>query len=110
MPVSGKVESTDADLEAALRRELEEETGLTGPRRVVPLDWEVPFTADNGETWRLHAFGVEVDRSFRPELSAEHDASEWVTPGEAMARLHYEDNREAVRRLLERTAGFSPNL
>ena len=102
VPVSGKVEPTDADFEAALRRELAEETGLVSPRRVVPLDWHLRFRADNGETWRLHAYAVEVDRSFVPVLSAEHEAFRWVPPSEAMGLLHYEDNRAAVGRLLAR--------
>jgi 8-oxo-dGTP pyrophosphatase MutT (NUDIX family) len=110
VPVSGKVEPADADLESALRRELREETGLEDPSRVVPLDWHVPFRADNGETWRLHAYAVEVPRGFVPHLSPEHDAFEWVTPEEAQRRLHFEDNRQAVARLVERVGGSSPNV
>ena len=108
VPVSGKVEPSDADLEAALRRELEEETGLRAPRSVVPLDWHVPFRADNGETWRLHAFAVEVDDGFAPRLSDEHDAFAWVEPAEALRRLHYPDNRGAVERLLAHEGVSSP--
>jgi 8-oxo-dGTP pyrophosphatase MutT (NUDIX family) len=110
VPVSGKVDRSDADFESALRRELVEETGLRSPRRIVPLDWHVPFTADNGETWRLHAYAVEVGRDFTPRLSGEHEAAEWVTPEEAVHRLHFEDNRAAVRRLLERIGTASPNV
>ena len=110
VPVSGKVEPDDADLMAALRRELEEETGLSSPRRILDLDWQVPFRADNGETWRLHAFGVEVDRRFDPRLSREHDAFEWVALPEAERRLHFPDNREAVRRLAVRLGAASPNV
>ncbi len=103
VPVSGKVEPDDPSFEAALRRELTEETGLEHPRRVIPLDWEVVFDAPEGkETWRLHAFGVEVDAGWTPTLSAEHEAFEWVTASEAIGRLHYGDNREAVSRLVER--------
>jgi 8-oxo-dGTP pyrophosphatase MutT (NUDIX family) len=102
VPVSGKVDPGDATLVAALRRELHEETGLRSPLRVVPLDWQVPFRADNGEVWRLHAYGAEVAAGFEPRLSEEHDAYEWVSPEEAGRRLHYEDNRAAVRRLVER--------
>lgn len=105
VPVSGKVEPTDPDLVAALRRELREETGYRAPGAVTPLDWEVTFPAPNGETWRLHAFAVEVDPEFTPQLSDEHDAYAWVTPEDAIARLHYDDNREAVRRLLARLTG-----
>jgi len=110
VPVSGKVDPSDADLESALRRELLEETGLRSPRRILPLDWHVPFRADNGETWRLHAYAVEVDRGFVPRLSDEHEAAEWVAPDEAVRRLHFEDNRAAVRRLLERVGTSSPNV
>ena len=110
VPVSGKVDLSDADLEAAVRREVAEETALAHPRRVFPLDWHVPFRADNGETWRLHAFGVEVDRSFRPTISPEHEAWEWVGVDEALRRLHFEDNREAVRRLAARLGAPAPNV
>jgi dihydroneopterin triphosphate diphosphatase len=102
VPVSGKVEPTDADLESALRRELREETGLTAPRHVEPLDWHVPFPASNGETWRLHAYAVEVDRPTPVALGDEHEAFAWLAPEEAIRRLHYPDNQDAVRRLLER--------
>ena len=110
VPVSGKVDPGDADLESALRREVAEETGLASPRRVFALDWHVPFRADNGETWRLHAYGVEVDRSFSPRLSPEHEAAEWVSATVAVERLHFADNRAAVGRLAERLGGPSPNV
>jgi len=109
VPVSGKVEPSDADLEAAVRRELEEETGLANPLAVTPLDWHVPFRAPNGETWRLHAYAVEVPRPFPPRLSDEHDAFDWVAPEEAVRRLHYPDNREAVGRLVRRLGARDRN-
>jgi len=102
VPISGKVDPGDTTLGAALLRELHEETGLRRPRRVESLDWAVPFRADNGEVWRLHAYAVEVASGFEPRLSPEHDACEWVGPDEAQRRLHYPDNREAVARLVER--------
>jgi 8-oxo-dGTP pyrophosphatase MutT (NUDIX family) len=110
VPISGKVEPQDPDLEAGLRRELSEETGLRRPTAITSLDWHVRFRADNGEIWRLHAYAVEVPASFEPRLSAEHEAAEWVDPDEAKRRLHYEDNRAAVDRLRERLGSpVSPN-
>lgn len=110
VPVSGKVEPTDRDFPSALGREVEEETGLSlRPEELIDLDWHVPFRADNGETWRLHAFAVEVPRSFQPRLSREHEAAEWVSAEEAVRRLHFEDNRAAVERLRERLPGRHPD-
>jgi lipoyl(octanoyl) transferase len=112
VPVSGKVEPTDPDLEAALRRELSEETGFDHPRRVHPLDWSVEFDGPDGRRWRLFAFGVELDEEASPRLSAEHEAFEWVDEGSAIARLHYEDNRAAVglvgRTVRSEAAGGAP--
>lgn len=99
MPVSGKVEPGDPDLPAALRRELAEETGAREVPVLFDLDWHVRFEGPDGRPWRLHAFGVRVPRSFTPTLSREHDAFAWVSPEEAVRRLHYDDNRAAVERL-----------
>jgi len=103
VPVSGKVETGDGDFRSALCRELEEETGLTSrPEELIDLDWHVPFVADNGETWRLHAFALRVPRTFLPRLSPEHEGAEWVPVEVALRRLHFEDNRQAVERLRAR--------
>jgi len=100
VPVSGKVDASDADFPSALCRELEEETGLLcRPEELIDLDWHVPFRADNGEVWRLHAFALRVPRSFEPRLSGEHEAAEWVSAEEAIRRLHFDDNKTAVERL-----------
>lgn len=109
VPVSGKVEATDHDFPSALCREVEEETGLLlRPERLLDLDWHVPFPVERGETWRLHAFAVEVPRSFVPRLSPEHEAFEWVAFEEAVRRLHFEDNRAAVVRLRARRGAAHP--
>lgn len=104
VPVSGKVEASDRDFEYALRRELAEETGFTEFRGFFSLDWEVTFDGPDHRPWRLHAFGVELDRERTPRLSEEHEAFEWVSPEEALHRLHYPDNREAVAKLLQHPA------
>ena len=105
VPVSGKVEPTDRDLPSALRRELAEETGFDRARRLFPLNWTVRFEGPDGRPWRLHAFGVELDRAEDPRLSDEHDAFAWLPFDAATARLHYADNRSAVDRLARSLTG-----
>jgi 8-oxo-dGTP pyrophosphatase MutT (NUDIX family) len=100
--VSGKVDASDAGFEEALRRELAEETGFDRFVAVLDLDWSVEFDGPDGRRWRLHAFGVELDGDRAPVLSPEHVAFEWLPPEVARSRLHYQDNRDAVTRLLER--------
>ncbi|HEV2520368.1 MAG TPA: NUDIX domain-containing protein [Thermoplasmata archaeon] len=99
VPVSGKVEPSDPDFESALRRELSEETGLTDPVGITPLDWTVEFDGPDGRRWRLHGYAVELAREALPRLSEEHEAYAWVDLAEAIRRLHYPDNREALDRL-----------
>ena len=113
VPVSGKVESTDADWPSAARRELAEETGFEGVR-LASLDWPVVFAGLDGAPWRLHAFSAGLPERRAPRLSEEHEAFEWCALREAIDRLHYPDNRWAARRLAVRLAGpagsqtFSP--
>jgi 8-oxo-dGTP pyrophosphatase MutT (NUDIX family) len=104
VPISGKVDHEDRNLSVALRREVAEETGFRRFRRVFPLRWVFPFRGPNGRRWRLHAFAVELPTTEPPRLSDEHDAFEWLAPAEALRRLHYRDNRAALRRLLARLA------
>lgn len=103
VPISGKVDPTDQNLSAALRREIREETGFRRFRRVSALRWVFRWRGSDGGIWRLHAFAVEVPDRRAPRLSDEHDAFEWLEPTVAVQRLHYRDNRAALRRLIRVT-------
>jgi 8-oxo-dGTP pyrophosphatase MutT (NUDIX family) len=114
VPVSGKVEPEDATFEAAARRELAEETGFHEFAGFFPLDWVVVFEGPDGRTWQLTAFAAELSERRSPRLSREHDDFAWLPPDEAIRRLHFEDNRAAIARLLERVgeppASSAPNV
>jgi 8-oxo-dGTP pyrophosphatase MutT (NUDIX family) len=104
VPVSGKIDPTDADAATAVRREIAEETGFDRLVELFDLPWSVEFVGPDGRTWKLQGFGAELDAARAPVLSSEHVEHEWLPPSAARARLHYPDNREAVDRLLERWA------
>ena len=110
VPISGKVDPGDGSFSQALRREIREETGFRAIRRLSPLRWVFRFRGPGGGRWRLHAFAVELPARTTPQLSEEHDAFEWLEPPAALARLHYRDNRAALRILVRRvaTAGLTP--
>ena len=102
-PVSGSVEPWDRDLPSAMLREVAEETGFREGVRVDPVGWGLQFPGPNGRTFRSHTFAVEVPQLRPPRLSDEHDAFRWCTLSEALATLHWPDNREGLRRLAFRS-------
>jgi 8-oxo-dGTP pyrophosphatase MutT (NUDIX family) len=102
VPISGKVDRSDRNFSVALRRELREETGFTRFRRISPLRWVFRWRGADGGIWRLHAFAVELSSRRVPRLSDEHESFEWIEPPEALHRLHFRDNRAALRRLIRR--------
>ena len=99
-PVTGRVEVADGAGEAALlaaaAREVEEETGLAVVR-VVDLGLASDFTGYDGHRYRERAFAAEVREDAHHRLSVEHDDAAWLTFDEALARLTWAENKEALR-------------
>jgi len=105
-PVTGRVEETDGrgteleGLAACAAREVREETGIEDVLSVVDLALESTFTGYDGTLFRERAFAAEVPADAVAVRSHEHDDLRWVEADEALALLHWEENREALRRLL----------
>jgi dihydroneopterin triphosphate diphosphatase len=111
--VTGSRELDDPDLEAAARRELLEETGLTVGTLT---DWGYTNRYEIWPQWRAryapgvthnteHVFGFLVDSPTVATLDpAEHVAQLWLPWQEAMAKTFSPTNREAISQLPRRAA------
>jgi lipoyl(octanoyl) transferase len=98
-PVTGRVEPGEHPGDAA-QRELVEETGFTVTPR--SLDYTHAFAWGEASPPRValeHAFSAQVPAGAEPTLARdEHDAFEWVSVAEAVARLPFEGLKTSVRR------------
>lgn len=99
--VSGRCEARDRSFLDAVEREVREETGFQ-PLQTIDLDWSINFTLPGERLWRLHAFAVEVTAPQPPRLSVEHTDFRWLPYDRACSLMFWEDNREALRRLIMR--------
>ena len=99
--IAGGVEPGE-DWEAAARRELREETGLDtdaivvlGEFTYVPEAWEKA----RGPRVDVHAFLVDVEPGWEPELDHEHDDYRWCSRDDAMELLFWPEPAALLRSL-----------
>ncbi|PIP55883.1 MAG: hypothetical protein CO183_01705 [Candidatus Zambryskibacteria bacterium CG_4_9_14_3_um_filter_42_9] len=97
-PLTGGVRVGE-ELENALVREVQEETGITsGIKKVVNTGYTFNFS-DHGKNYTEYVYGVEVDSGTEVALSEEHDSHVWASKEEVLSLLKWPGNIEGFRRL-----------
>jgi lipoyl(octanoyl) transferase len=97
------------DDQAAAQRELREETGLELAEPPTPVGYRYLLLPRDADAWRAtcgpgvasvpeEVFVACAPDGFEPALAAdEHDAYDWCALADALARLPFGENREALR-------------
>jgi 8-oxo-dGTP pyrophosphatase MutT (NUDIX family) len=101
--VSGRVETTDACLEAAALREIQEETGYVAEVRVFDLGRWLEFTSPlSGKRFRKRSLGATLPSHAGPRtvrLSEEHSESRLVSFAQAHGLVRFASSRDELTAL-----------
>lgn len=105
-PITGSVEANESLTQAA-KREIFEETGLREVKLLSEPSYIFEFNK-NGTSFREFVFGAQTDEE-EIQLSSEHTAYLWVTYTDAVNLLHWESNKEGLRRLYKYLRSYPPS-
>ncbi|HKR81672.1 MAG TPA: NUDIX domain-containing protein [Candidatus Saccharimonadales bacterium] len=101
-PLTGGLESTDYNEQAAAYRETLEEIGVAqdGIARFVTLRHQFAFTGNDGQLLTEKCFAIQLLPTTEIRLSAEHDGMQWGSPAEIRGLYLWDDNRFALDELV----------
>lgn len=88
---------------AALKRELEEETGIKQKeiKNIINTNYSFSFVNDEGNKLQEYVYGVEINPNQKIVISKEHTEARWVGFKTALKLLKYESNKKGFRMLYE---------
>ncbi len=101
-PVSGGIENGEEPAIAVVR-EVFEETGITGIRNIIDLDYTFAYRETKDDVlmnMRDICFAVEVDNIPDIQLSSEHEQFRWCSYTKAKEHLAWEHNLIALQKLI----------
>lgn len=102
--VKGRLDSEDEDEALALKREIEEETGLTNVTIVKKLEEKLEFISRDQERRSNHVFLVKADIDEPVNLEqdvVEHDDFKWVTGEKALEMISWPSQKALFKIALE---------
>ncbi len=106
--VAGKIEENETAWQAALR-EIKEETSIE-PEKFYSADiCEQFYEIDRDSVWLSPVFVAFVNEEQKVVLNEEHDAFEWLTVEEALERLIFASQRQAIISIREEFLDRTPN-
>jgi len=96
--ITGGVKGGETDTEA-VKRELQEETGITNYTRLINLDYCYSFSLPQYGDLVENCYAIEISPETEIVMSPEHTEYKWLSLDEAIGLLKYEANREAFRKI-----------
>lgn len=86
----------------ALKREIGEEIGIKiNNKDIIPLNFTFNYIGKEGYELNEYVFGIKI-RTKKINLTLEHELFNFISPSEAIKRIEFSSNKEAIRLLIHK--------